>query len=89
MKTLNRASAVILVLALLALDSSGGWWAVVFLAGGAALSALFVSSSRLGYFHTEHGVGHAAVDCPRLPGRGGRRRHGFTDIDTNTGGRAA
>jgi hypothetical protein len=66
MKTMNRASAVLLILALLSLESPGAWWVPVLCAAAAALAALFVSSSRLGYLGTGAGARRSAGLPPRL-----------------------
>lgn len=65
MKVMNRSSAVLLVLTVLSAESAGSWWVLVLCAGAASLAALFVSSSRLGYFraYAAEGCGAAARSC--------------------------
>ena len=89
MKTMNRASAVLLILALLSLESPGAWWVPVLCAAAAALAALFVSSSRLGYLGTGAGARRSTGLPPRASARPDRRTPDFANGPPRSGDRAA
>ncbi|MBM3957734.1 MAG: hypothetical protein FJ313_06740 [Gemmatimonadetes bacterium] len=77
MKTLNRASAAVVAVSLIGLDSPGGWWVAVLLAGAAALAVLYVTSRRLGYFDPPLREVVPKRSCPRERPAGGCRPRGM------------